>query len=187
MKPVLTIITSTAFAVLALACGAGSGPPDGASTTGVSPTEPSQGVSLGTWVGTGVDSNKTNVSNSTPIAMTIVTWTLTQTDASVSGTVTTQSTDTPNTTCNSCHRTKPGTLSGTITGTMLTWTMSFPGVEGNPTPENPTPQCAATLTGTVSLAEITEGSLTGSYTGDDECEGQFLAGTLTLAPAVAVH
>jgi hypothetical protein len=128
-----------------------------------------------------VDSNETNVKNSTPIATTIVTWSLTQTGASVSGTVTTLSTDQPNTTCNSCHRTKTGTLSGTIAGTTLTWTMSFPGAEGDPTPENPTPKCTAMLTGTVSLSGITETSLGSLYTGEDFCEGQFLNGTLTLA------
>ena len=178
MKPVLTIITSTAFALLALACGAGSGPPDEASPSGGSPAEPSQGVSLGTWVGTGVDSNeKTGVNSGTPIGTTIVTWTFRQTDASVSGTVTTQSTDAPSTTCNSCHRSRTGTLSGTIDGTTLTWTISFP-ADGF---LDPTPQCPATLTGTVSLSEITEGSLSGLYTGEDKCEGQILGGTVTMA------
>jgi hypothetical protein len=173
MKPALLIATVMALAMLAISCGSGSGPPDEASPP---PPEPSPPVSLaGTWSGTGVDSNETNVLNSTPIATTIVTWTLAQTDAGVSGTVTTRSVDPlSSSTCNSCHRTKTGTLSGTIAGTTLTWTMSFPGADSDPTPA-----CTATLTGTVS--GIAESSLRGLYSGEDLCEGKFLDGTLTLA------
>ena len=165
MKSVLPIIMVTALAVLGISCGGGDG-------SSASPSSGSTAPPQVTWIGTGEDSNETNVNNSTPIATTIVTWTLTQTGASVSGTVTTLSTDSPNTTCNSCHRTKTGTLSGTIDGTTLTWTASFPGGDL-------TPICTATLTGTVS--GITETSLSGVYTGEDFCEGQFLNGTLTLA------
>lgn len=181
MKPVLTIIIATALAASVISCGSGDGstassssgsapPPSG------SPVAPAQPVGVtGTWIGTGVDSNaKTGLSGTTIVpGTTIVTWTLTQTDASVSGTVTTQSTDPPGT-CNSCHRSRTGTLSGTIAGTTLTWTLSFPADAAH----DPTPICTATLTGTVSIAEK---SLGGPYTGDDLCEEQFLNGTLTLA------
>ncbi len=176
MKSALPIIMVTALAVLGISCGGGSGPPDEASPPSGSPVESSQPVSLaGTWSGTGVDSN----ANTGPNGGTIVTWTLAQTDAGVSGTVTTQSVDPINTTCTSCHRNKTGTLSGTIAGTTLALTMSFPA--GNPAgnPADVTPICSAMLTGTVS--RITQSSLTALYSGADTCEGQLVGGTLTMA------
>jgi hypothetical protein len=169
MKPVLTILTATAFAVLAVACGAGSGPPE----------EQSQQDPREILTGTGVDSNETNAANSIPIATTIVTWKLTQTGANVSGTVTTQSIDPPgHAFCNSCHRSRTGTLSGTISGTTLTWTASFPADAAN----DPTPSCTATLNGTIS--DITGNSPSGVYTGQDSCEGLYTDGSLTLARAL---
>jgi len=169
MKPVLTIIIATALAALVISCGGGDGSTASPSST---PAEPSPPVSVaGTWSGTGVDSN----ANTGLKGATIVTWTLVQTDASVSGTVTTRAVDPTDGSCNSCHRNKTGTLSGTIAGTTLTLTISFPaGVAGDPTPI-----CTATLTATVS--EMTESSLKGLYSGADTCEGPLLDGTLTLA------
>ena len=168
MKPVLTIITATAFAVLAVACGAGSGPPEQQSQQ--DPQQDPQQV----LTGTGVDSNSNTGANGTPIGTTIVTWKLTQTGANVSGTVTTQSTDLPGT-CASCHRSRTGTLSGTISGTTLTWRVSFPADAAN----DPTPSCMATLNGTIS--DISENSPSGLYSGQDSCEGLYADGTLTLA------
>jgi len=187
MKSALSSIMAAALAVVGISCGSsGSGPPDAAlppggspaaaSQPGGSPAASPQAVSLaGTWSGTGVDSN----ANTGPNGATTVTWTLAQTDANVSGTVTTQSVDPPNTTCTSCHRNKTGTLAGTIAGTTLTLTMSFPA--GNPAgnPADVTPICSATLTGTVSA--ITQSSLTASYSGADTCEGALLNGTLVMA------
>ncbi|MBI2318736.1 MAG: hypothetical protein HYY28_14540 [Betaproteobacteria bacterium] len=135
------------------------------------PAAPAPLSMVGAWSGTGVDSNANTGANGT----TIVTWTLAQTDARVSGTVNTRSVDPVGTTCNSCHRNKTGTLSGTVTGTAMTFTISFPpGVAGDPTP-----LCTATITGTVS--GITQSSFTASYSGDDSCEGPLLDGTLTMA------
>lgn len=126
---------------------------------------------VGAWSGTGVDSNANTGLNGT----TIVTWTLAQTDASVSGTVNTRSVDPVGTTCVSCHRNKTGTLSGTVAGTAMTFTISFPpGIAGDPTP-----LCTATIAGTVS--GITQSSFTALYSGDDSCEGPLLDGTLTMA------
>ena len=173
MKPVLTIITATASAVLAVACGAGSGAPEGQSRQ--DPQQDPQQEPQQVLTGTSVDSNETNLANSIPIATTIVTWKLTQTGDSVSGTVTTQSTDPGPTACNSCHRSRTGTLSGTILGTTLTWTASFPADAAN----DPTPLCTATLNGTI--ADITTNSPSGSYSGQDACEGLYTGGTLTLA------
>src|SRR5262245_8148645 len=90
---------------------------------------------------------------------TIVTWALDQTDASVSGTVTTRAVDPTDGSCNACHRNKTGTFSGTIAGTTLTLTMVFPaGTAGDPTPI-----CTASLTGTAS--DITDNMLTTLYAG----------------------
>ena len=170
MKPVLTIITATAFAVLAVACGGSSAPPEQQSQP--DPQQDPREI----LTGTGVDSNSNTGANGTPIGTTIVTWKLTQTGANVSGTVTTQSTDLPGT-CASCHRTRTGTLSGTISGTTLTWTASFPADAAN----DPTPSCIATLNGTMS--DITGNSPSGLYSGQDSCEGLYTNGTLTLARA----
>ena len=168
MKPVLTIITATVFAVLAVACGAGSGPPE----------EQSQQDPQQVLTGTGVDSNGNTGANGTPIGTTIVTWKLTQTGTNVSGTVTTRSTDLPGT-CASCHRSRTGALSGTISGTTLTWTASFPADVA----DDPTPSCPETLSGTIS--DITENSPSGLYSGHDSCVGFYTDGTLTLARAPA--
>jgi hypothetical protein len=133
-----------------------------------------------TFSGTGVDSNDTNTRNSIPIATTIVTWKVTQTGANVSGTVTTQSIDPSGPEfCNSCHRSRTGTLSGTISGTTLTWTAQFP---ADPA-KDPTPSCLAALTGTIS--DITADSVSGTYSGSDDCEGAYSNGTLTMARPAA--
>jgi hypothetical protein len=172
MKPVLTMVTTTAFAALVAACGSGSGPPEQQSQQ--DPQQVTQRDPQQILTGTGVDSNSNTGANGTPIGTTIVTWKLTQTGADVSGTVTTQSTDLPGT-CASCHRSRTGTLSGTIAGTTLTWTASFPADAAN----DPTPSCTATLTGTIS--DFTGNSPSGSYSGQDLCEGLYSGGTLTLA------
>ena len=161
MRPVLTIITAAAFAALAAACGAGSGQ--------------SQQDPQDVLTGTGVDSNANTGANGTPIGTTIVTFKLTQTEANVSGTMTTQSTDAPGT-CASCHRSRTGALTGTVSGTTLSWTASFPAG-----PNDPTPSCTATLTGT--LSDITGSSLSGAYSGKDSCEGDYTDGTLAMARA----
>jgi hypothetical protein len=120
---------------------------------------------------------ETNPANSIPIIKTNVTWKVTQTGTNVSGTVTTQSIDpaTGHEFCNSCHRSRTGTLSGTISGTVLTWTATFPADPAR----DPTPSCGATLTGTIS--DITADSVSGTYSGKDDCEGDYTNGTLTMA------
>jgi len=183
MRPVLTIITAAAFAALAAACGAGSGMPGAASTNTIrSPLEPAPlptpteapAVDLsGKWTGTGVDSNTNTGANAT----TVVTLTLTQSGANVSGTMKTQSLDPIGTTCHSCHRSRTGTLSGVVSGTTLTWNVLFPTDSGN----DPTPACGAMLEGTAK--NVTVGSVSGLYAGDDGCEDLIQSGTLTLAPA----
>ena len=119
----------------------------------------------GTWTGTAADSQG---------AITVV-WSLTQSGATVSGTVATHAVTPNDGSCNSCHRNKSGSVSGTISGSTLTLTMFFAaGGEGDPTPA-----CSATLKG--SATTVADGILTGEYSGADTCEGPFTNGTLAMA------
>jgi hypothetical protein len=75
--------------------------------------------------------------------------------------------------CNSCHRTKTGTFSGTIDGTALSMTMFFPAGGADQTP-----LCSATLTGTASNAGAD--TITVAYSGVDSCEPPASNGTLVM-------
>lgn len=135
---------------------------------GTSVTMPSGPIGAGSvsglWRGTGIDSQ----------GATVVTWSLTQTGAAVSGTVKTQAVDPNDGSCSSCHRNKSGTFSGSIDGTTLMLTMHFAaGADGDPTPA-----CTATLSGTASTAVANQ--LAAVYSGADSCEGPFLNGSLPM-------
>ena len=91
-----------------------------------------------------------------------LTWGLSQTGSALSGTVAMQAVDSTGS-CNSCHRTKAGTFSGTIDGTTLSMTMFFP--NGG---SDQTPACSATLTGTA--ANVSTDRMTVAYSGVDSCE-----------------
>src|SRR5262245_9933512 len=96
-------------------------------------TPPPQAAAFGgSWAGSASDSQ----------GATTVSWSLTQSGDTVSGTVSTQAVNPNDGSCNSCHRNKSGTVAGTISGTTLTVRMFFAaGVDGDPTPA-----CSATLT-----------------------------------------
>jgi hypothetical protein len=163
MKPSLSIIA--VYTVLLISCGPGSGQPEQASAPGASPADPSSPVSMaGGWSGTAMDSQ----------GAVVVTWALDQTDTSVSGTVSTRAVDPTDGSCNSCHRNKTGTFSGTMIGNTLTLTMFFP----SGTSTDPTPICTATLSGTGS--SVSPGAFNAVYSGSDSCEGPFMNGTLTM-------
>ena len=117
----------------------------------------------GTWTGTGVDSMGTI----------ILTWGLIQTGASISGSVKMQAVDTAGS-CNSCHRNKSGTFSGTVSGTAVTLSMSFP----TGAADDPTPACSATLTATAS--SVAGDALAAAYSGVDSCEPPALNGTVVM-------
>ena len=153
MKSTLLVVSTAFLTALAISCAR-------------SPSAPSESVSFaGNWNGTSMDSQ----------GETIVAWTLSQTRNSVSGTVKTQAPNPTDGSCNSCHRNKSGTVSGTISGPTLTLTMFFAaGVTGDPTPA-----CTATVEGTISHAG--DDKLTGTYSGADSCEGLFMNGTLAMA------
>ena len=125
-------------------------------------TTPASGI-VGTWTGTGVDSMGTIN----------LTWGLNLTGGStLSGTVAMEAVDSTGS-CNSCHRTKTGTFSGTIEGTTLSMTMFFP--KGG---SDQTPACTATLTGTA--ANVSTNRMTIVYSGVDSCEPPADNGTLVM-------
>jgi hypothetical protein len=166
MKPVPNVFAAVALAALTASCG-GSGMPGPKSTSnGASGPPP-------TFEGTGVDTNP-NTGSSGGMGTTVISFTMMQSGANVSGTVTTRSTDAPGT-CASCHRSRTGTLTGTISGGTLTWTAAFPADAAN----DPTPACSATLSGTI--PDIAADSVSGTYSGADTCEGQYTNGSLTMA------
>jgi hypothetical protein len=101
-----------------------------------------------------------------------LTWGLNQNGSDLSGTVSMQSLDAAGS-CNSCHRTKAGTFSGTINGTTISLTMFFP--TGG---ADLTPACSATLTGTSS--NVATNTLTVAYSGVDSCEPPASNGTLVM-------
>src|SRR3979490_905202 len=126
-----------------------------------STTTPASGI-VGTWTGTGVDSMGTIN----------LTWGLSLTGSTLSGTVAMQAVDSTGS-CNSCHRTKTGTFSGTIDGTTLSMTMFFP-TGGS----DQTPACSAALTGTA--ANVSSARTTAIYRGFDSCEPPTNNGTLVM-------
>jgi hypothetical protein len=157
-------VAATVLAALTVSCGGVS--PTAAVAPSATPPAASAPANLtGTWKGTGVDSK----------GVTTVTWGLTQTGNTVSGTVATQAVDPTDGSCNSCHRNKTGTFSGTVSGTTMSVTMFFAaGVSGDPTPI-----CSQTVTGNAS--SLADGTLATAYTGADSCEGAFADGRLTMA------
>jgi hypothetical protein len=136
-----------------------------ATTPSAVPTAPNQVLNVaGSWNGTSTDSQ----------GITVVDWTITQTGNAVSGTVRTNAPDPTDGSCNSCHRNKSGTVTGTVSGNILTMTLQFAaGADGDPTPI-----CSSTMTGTATSPA--DGRLGGAYTGSDTCEGSFLNGSLTM-------
>jgi hypothetical protein len=152
-------------ALVALSCGGSPAAPTAQPVVDPLPGSAASFAFTGTWSGTATDSQGT----------TTVTWTLAQTGDTISGTVKTQAVDPADGSCNSCHRNKSGTVSGTISGRTASLRMFFAaGADGDPTPI-----CSQTLDGTASSAA--DGRLTGTYSGADTCEGQLANGALALA------
>lgn len=129
----------------------------------------------GTWTGTAHDRF---IRHDAPDGMR-VTWVLTQTGSTVSGTVVSHSLVSNDGSCSACHREKTGTIAGIVSGTALTLTLDFPGHNGEVTSE-----CTQTFNG--SASGIAGNAFTLVYTGGDSCEnlpGQTIAfdnGTLDV-------
>jgi len=161
MSPRWRVVALFVTALPCLTCARGTTEP----SPGAIPTAPTQILNLaGNWSGSSTDSQ----------GPTVVSWTITQSGAAVSGTVKTNAPDPHDGSCNSCHRNKSGTLTGTVSGNVLTMSMQFAaGADGDPTPI-----CSATMTGTAT--SNANGQLGGAYTGSDTCEGSFLNGSLSM-------
>jgi hypothetical protein len=163
MKPVLTLISAMVLATMAIVRGQAAAAADAPNNL------------TGTWNGTARDRF---VRNNTPDGMN-VTWVLTQTGDTISGTVVTDSLVPGDGSCSSCHRAKSGTVSGTVSGNSLSLTMNFPGGPGDITST-----CTATFSGTAS--GISANAFTALYSGGDSCENlagesvAFANGTLDL-------
>jgi hypothetical protein len=127
------------------------------------PTTTSASNISGTWNGTGSDSYSPE----------LVTWVLTQSGTSVTGTVEFKPLDTADGSCASCHKVKKGTFSGTLSGSALSVAMNFPA--GG---DVPTPICVAGLNGT---ATVGDRRITATYSGTDTCEGLFADGRIELS------
>jgi hypothetical protein len=162
------LVPSACAIAAAIACGSSVTMPTSTPQTATATTPTTipiaSGALGGVWQGTGTDSQ----------GATTVTWTLTQTGSTVSGTVKTQAVNPNDGSCGSCHRNKSGTFSGSVSGATLMLTMHFAaGADGDPTPA-----CDATLSGSASMPAANQ--LTASYAGADSCEGPFLNGSLPM-------
>jgi len=94
-----------------------------------------------------------------------MTWQLTQSGTSVSGTMTMTDTST--------KVTGRGTVSGTVSGSSLQFSVSVL-VGGFDSPYN---ACSASVAGTVTISSA---SLNGTYEGSSSCNGAITSGQLTL-------
>lgn len=134
--------------------------------TSQNPTAPSSAPTLnmtGAWIGSGTDAQGPET----------FTWTLTQTNGLISGTVSLEPKDPADGTCGSCHKQKIGTFSGTLSGTALTLTMDFP--SGG---KDLTPLCGITMTARTS--DVAAGRIASTYTGTTTCEGAIADGTFVM-------
>jgi hypothetical protein len=165
------LIGVSAACVLIASCGSSTPTPTASSTSPAapsptpSPQPPTTAMNLaGDWTGRATDSQ----------GAIMVSWTLTQSGGTVTGTVKTQSLDPTDGSCNSCHRNKSGTVTGVVSDTTLSLTMFFAaGANGDPTPA-----CSATLSG--SASSIANTNVTTTYSGSDTCEGPFTNGTMAM-------
>ena len=136
--------------VSAVACRGGS-----SSSTQPSPTPATTANVSGSWSGTASDS-------SGPGQMT---WQLTQTDTSFTGTATVTDTTT--------GVSGTGSVSGTVTGSTVQFLITIPG-GGFPSPYA---TCAANVSGS---GQATSSTITGTYVGTSSCVGTLGSGQFTL-------
>jgi len=120
-------------------------------------------VVSGTWTGMGSDS----------FSPELMTWVVTQSGTTLSGTADINAVAPADGTCGSCHKVKRGTLTGTLSGNAVTISMTFPA--GG---DVPTPICEANLTAT---GTVVDRRITGTYTGADTCEGVYSNGVMDLS------
>jgi hypothetical protein len=126
---------------------------------------PSQGpLNLsGTWSGSGSDG----------LGPETFSWVLAQSGNTLSGSVSMRPLSLTDGSCESCHKVKDGTISGSVSGTAVTLRMSF-ALGGS----QPTPTCLVIMD--VSASGVTNTSLSSSYNGSDSCEPKVALGTITM-------
>src|SRR5262245_36060233 len=153
-KPARTLLALFAL-VSASACAGGGG---GGSASPSQPTSPSAAeASLsGTWTGSAADSSGPGV----------LSWQVSQSGSSISGSVTMADTRT--------GIIGRGSLSGSLSGSSITFSISVP-VGGF---DNPFGSCSATISGT---AQAGTGSITGTYTGSNSCSGDVGSGQFSMS------
>jgi hypothetical protein len=157
MRSILAAMMGALVGASMSSCGSSPSMPIGPSM----PTSAAINLS-GTWSGTGSDS----------FGPELVTWMLTQSGTSVSGTAELNAVNPADGSCGSCHKVKKGTFSGTLSGASLSVTMTFPA--GG---DVPTPICVVDLSGS---ATVLDRRMMTSYTGTDTCEGFFSDGKIEL-------
>ena len=154
MKSAFLLIWAVALATIGIALGA-------------APAAQSSSSSLsGTWRGSGTDTHRGKSGGMQ------VTWVLTQSGSTVTGTAELAPVDPADGSCASCHKIKKGTFAGTLSGDALSVLMRFPAGGADLTPI-----CAVDLSGT---ATVVDRRITASYRGTDTCEGIFSNGTIEL-------
>ena len=147
------LVAVVAVAMLGIACDDTVTNPTRSSSGSGAPT----GLNLtGTWVGTAGDSS----------GQLLMTWQLTQSVNTVTGTVTA-------TTTVGAPLYAGGSLTGTASPSALSFTITIPrgGIA-------PLPDCSATFSGTV--PDITSTGMTGTYSGTDSCGNTYVSGRFTL-------
>ena len=142
-----SLVTGATLAV----CLAGFACKGGSST----PTGPSPANISGAWSGSASDSSGPGT----------MTWQLTQSGSSFSGTLTMRDTTT--------SVTGRGSVSGTLSGSSLQFSLSVPAGGF----DNPYATCTATVSGSGSASPT---AITATYTGSSSCTGTIASGQLSL-------
>ena len=168
---VLYISAVLAFAVGVTACGGSSSMP-AAPTSPSSPIATGTAAATGTWVGTAADSSGTTMGMSAGSmgmgmpggSMGNMTWQMTQTGSTFTGTVSFAN----------YHGNGSMQVSGTMNGKTGTFTMTMP----NGT--MPMSGCSGQVTGTFDMDDMMV-KMTGTYTGSTTCTGPFDHGQMTMS------
>jgi len=155
---------AAALALGAVACSSGAPAPT-APTIASAPAPPANGAGLaGAWSGTGMD----------PQGPERMSWTLTSSGDTISGTADLAPLNAADGTCASCHKFKSGTVTGTISGSTIAMKFVFPaGGDGVPTP-------MCTIIFEASASAVSPNRIEATYTGDDTCEGPIIGGSFVM-------
>jgi hypothetical protein len=160
------------FATLFAACGGSTSTPTSPTSMVSTPGIPTGASTVaGTWVGTAADSSGTTMGMSTGSmgmgmpggSMGTMTWQMTQTGGTFTGTVSFAN----------YHGNSPMQVSGTMNGKTGTFTMTMP------SGTMPMAGCSGQAAGTFDMDDMMV-KMTGSYTGSTSCTGPFDHGQMTM-------